>query len=54
MRESFAAGVEGGIWERGISRESGVGDAGLRRASLPPQSKTLARCSSCAVGRIVL
>jgi hypothetical protein len=30
--------------ERATPRESGVVDAGLRRASLPPHSKTLSRC----------
>ena len=37
------AGRQGEAGGHSTPRESGVADAGLRRASLPPQSKTLSR-----------
>jgi hypothetical protein len=40
----LSQGGQPGIYEERTSpRESGVANAGLRRASLPPQSKTLSR-----------
>ena len=41
------AGRQAGAKEHPSPRESGAADAGLRRASLSPQSKTLSRSREC-------